>query len=109
MLEFKSAEYIDTSDDESSDAESAHSTGSHSPPSRRSSVGGRGPDREGGRGTATTGGRGPVEGVNVSECVRELCGCGHGGVLQWLQAYLTDEARDRALDGELVSKGGEKV
>ncbi len=35
----------------------------------------------------------------VTECVQELCGRGYGEELQWLEAYLADEARDRTLDG----------
>ena len=41
-------------------------------------------------------------GATISQCVQELGGRGHGGELQWLQAYLMDEARDRTLDGKLA-------
>ena len=37
---------------------------------------------------------------DIAGCVQELCGRGFMEELQWLEAYLADEARDRTLDGE---------
>ena len=37
--------------------------------------------------------------VSVSGMVRELHTNGYSDQLAWLEAYLTDEARDRTLDG----------
>ena len=81
---YKSAATVNTSEDDSSDAESAPRKGS-SLTNGRDSVCGHGTPGD----------------LDVSECVRELCRCGQAATLQWLQAYLTDEARDRAMDGEL--------
>lgn len=39
-------------------------------------------------------------GVGVSLCVSRLCGAGYLEELQWLEAYLLDEARDRTVDGK---------
>ena len=54
-----------------------------------------------GSGCDTGSGRGTGSGRDkVLACVWELFGLGYGEELQWLEAYLADEARDRTLDGK---------
>lgn len=43
---------------------------------------------------------GSDHGVGVSLYVSRLCAAGHLAELQWLEAYLLDEARDRTVDGK---------
>ena len=134
IVEYKSAEFVNSSEDESSDNEPANTSASgrdlgHSPSGRglvRSPSGhdldhspnGRGLDCSsiGQNLDHSPSGRGINQSLNerdlnhsssgcgldphVLACVRELYRQGHSEDLQWLEAYLHDEARDRTLDGE---------
>ena len=100
---YKSAEFVNSSEDNStSEEEEEEEVGSVSTPHHHHSkqsppLGGRGHSKQ----SPPLGGRGPLDG-DVGACVRELYERGHGEDLQWLEAYLLDEARDRTLDGECV-------
>lgn len=72
--EFLSASIVESSEDSSEDSEPVL------------------PNKE------SRGGRG-LDG-SVGECVKRLYSLKYMEELQWLEAYLTDEARDRTIDGK---------
>lgn len=75
----------------SPDGDSNDNTGGSG--SGRPTSDGRGSNQD----TPTDGGCG--FGSEVTDLIQSLCSSGYLEQLQWLEAYLTDEARDRQLDG----------
>lgn len=98
-LEYLSASFIESSEDERSekDLHKEQQLEDHTPSSPTNSL-------ENGydHGMDVPDGRSQDTGVTL--CVSRLCAAGHLEVLQWLEAYLLDEARDRTMDG----KGSDK-